>query len=73
MNINKILNREHICEKIKQNLNDFENNKNNLTTYRGIYVYGNCGTGKTHFIQNVLKKGNHLKKYSREPSRVYQS
>lgn len=59
MNINKILNREHICEKIKQNLNDFENNKNNLTTYRGIYVYGNCGTGKTHFIQNVLKNLNY--------------
>ena len=59
MNINKILNREHICENIKKNLKHFEENKNNLQTLRGIYIYGNCGMGKTHFVKELLNEMNY--------------
>ena len=56
MNINKILNREQINQEIKDKINFFENNKNNLLTIRGIYIYGDCGMGKTFFVQQLLKE-----------------
>jgi DNA polymerase III delta prime subunit len=56
LNINKILNREEQETTIKSILKDFEANKNNLLFKKGIYVYGDPGTGKTTFITNILKE-----------------
>ena len=33
----------------------FEKNKKNLSIKRGIYLYGAPGSGKTYFIQELLK------------------
>jgi DNA polymerase III delta prime subunit len=56
LNINKILNREEQENSIKSILKEFEANKNNLLFKKGIYVYGDPGTGKTTFITNILKQ-----------------
>jgi DNA polymerase III delta prime subunit len=54
INLNTFLNREEECSKIAIFLRDFELNKNNLLIKRGLYLYGNSGTGKTTFIVNLL-------------------
>lgn len=59
LNINKILNREEQSQNIKSILKDFELNKNNLLFKRGIYVYGDPGTGKTTFVTNILREMNY--------------
>ena len=59
LNINKILNREQIVQKIKQILISFQENKNDISLKRGIYIYGNPGCGKTEFIMNLLKDLNY--------------
>jgi replication factor C subunit 1 len=59
LNINEILDRQDSCNKIKQALADFEQDKNNVLSKRGIYVYGDPGTGKTTFILNILKELNY--------------
>lgn len=56
LNINKILNRENKASSIKDILRDFELNKNNMLFKKGIYVYGDPGTGKTTFVTNILKE-----------------
>ena len=56
LNINKILNRNEKASVIKNILHDFEKNKNNLLFKKGIYVYGNPGSGKTQFVINILKE-----------------
>jgi Cdc6-like AAA superfamily ATPase len=58
-NINKILNREKIELKLKNELSYFEANKNDLSISRGFYVYGNPGVGKTEFVKNILKELNY--------------
>ncbi len=59
LNYNKILNRENISNKIIDILNHFNNNKNDLSVKRGIYIYGESGCGKTFFINNLLRKLNY--------------
>ena len=60
MNYNVILNRKNIEDKIKQDLQNFEENKNNNNKYkRGFYIYGDTGIGKTIFIKNLLKELNY--------------
>jgi predicted ATPase len=59
ININQILNREESSSYIKKILNDFENNKNNILFKKGIYVYGDPGSGKTTFVSNILKEMNY--------------
>jgi len=59
LNINNLLNREEDAEKIKAILKDFEVNKNNLNIKRGLYIYGEPGSGKTTFITNILKELNY--------------
>jgi len=54
--INHILGRKEEENKIKNILKDFETNKHNLTTKKGIYIYGNPGIGKSAFISNILKE-----------------
>ncbi len=56
LNINSILSREDEANKIKSVLKDFELNKNDLLTKRGLYIHGDPGTGKTTFIINILKE-----------------
>ena len=59
LNINEILQRQDSCIQIKEALQLFEQDKNNMLTKRGIYVYGEPGTGKTTFVMNLLKELNY--------------
>jgi len=59
LNINKILNREDQVENIKNILINFELNKQDLLIKKGIYIYGEPGTGKTTFVTNILKEMNY--------------
>ena len=56
LNINKLLNRDEKAQNIKDILLDFEVNKNNVLFKKGIYIYGDPGTGKTTFVTNILKQ-----------------
>ena len=56
LNINKILEREHNYNFIKDLLLSFNENKDNMLFKKGIYVYGDPGTGKTTFVINILKE-----------------
>jgi len=56
LNINKILNREDKASNIKEILASFEQNKNNVLFKKGIYIYGDPGSGKTKFACNILKE-----------------
>ena len=59
LNMNKILNREENYLSIKTTLLSFEKNKNEVLFKKGIYVYGNPGSGKTTFVNNILKELNY--------------
>jgi replication factor C subunit 1 len=59
ININKLLKREDKVKFVKDILLNFELNKNNLLFKKGIYIYGEPGTGKTKFITNILKDLNY--------------
>jgi DNA polymerase III delta prime subunit len=59
LNINKLLNRENEVIKIKEILKNFETNKHDLSIKKGIYVYGEPGTGKTTFVMDILKEMNY--------------
>jgi len=64
LNINKLLNREKYVENIINFINDFELNKNDVLVKRGLYIYGEHGTGKSVFIKNILTKlGYDIVKY----------
>ncbi len=53
---NKLLDRCHLVDEIVQMLNTFEKDKHNLLIHRGIYIYGNSGTGKSAFIYQILSE-----------------
>ena len=56
LNLNKILDREWIVEKIKSILQDIDKTKcNDHQIKKGFYIYGNPGSGKTEFITSLLK------------------
>ena len=59
LNINQILKREENASDIKKILHEFEVNKNDVLFKKGIYVYGDPGTGKTTFVTNILKELNY--------------
>ena len=56
LDINQILDRTYIKDKIINILINFNNNKNNFSLKRGIYIYGGAGIGKTRFINDILKE-----------------
>jgi Cdc6-like AAA superfamily ATPase len=57
--INSILNRDTIANEIKENLLSFEENCKNINYKKGFYVYGSPGSGKTHFVTELLKELNY--------------
>lgn len=59
MDLNNVLLRNDIANKIKDILNNFEMNKKDLLFKKGIYVYGDPGIGKTQFVTNILKELNY--------------
>jgi SpoVK/Ycf46/Vps4 family AAA+-type ATPase len=59
LNINHLLNREENAKKMKEILSHFEVNKTDLLIKKGIYVYGDPGSGKTSFVMNILKELNY--------------
>jgi DNA polymerase III delta prime subunit len=56
ININTILNRESEVDHFKTILQDFQQNKHESTTKKGIYIHGDPGSGKTNFVTNILKE-----------------
>ena len=58
-NLNTILHREDKENQMKDILRKFEENKDNLLFKKGIYVYGDPGSGKTTFVTNILKELNY--------------
>ena len=59
INFNHLLERENIAQNIKDLLINFEENKNNISIKRSIYIYGSPGCGKTKFISQLLKEINY--------------
>jgi hypothetical protein len=59
LNYTALLNRKEESDKIVAFLTHFEKNKHMFDVKRGIYIYGESGTGKTTFITNVLKQMNY--------------
>lgn len=59
LNVNAILGRDQTYKKIKIILDGFQDNKSDITLKRGIYIYGNPGSGKTEFIVNLLRQENY--------------
>ena len=56
LNINNLLDRCEEVNRIKTILQEFDLNKKNLLTKRGLYIHGGPGSGKTTFIINILKE-----------------
>lgn len=44
---------------VKDFLNNFDKNKNNILHSRGLYIYGSTGTGKTELIKTILNDMNY--------------
>ena len=59
LNLNLLLDREENEKKLIECLDYFEENKKNVLTKRGMYIYGSPGTGKTVFVERILKKLNY--------------
>ena len=55
INFSTILQRDLIAAEISGILNAFESQCNNVTFKKGIYIYGSPGSGKTHFVVELLK------------------
>jgi len=56
LDLNKILDREHVASEIKNILQDLKTNIHNHSFKRGIYIYGEPGSGKTEFVNSILKE-----------------
>ena len=56
LNMIELLDRAAAEKSLMDCLKHFELHKTELTTKRGIYIYGNPGSGKTYFVKDVLRK-----------------
>ena len=54
--MNSILEREYIANEITEILKTFDQRCQLTTFKKGIYIYGSPGTGKSHFVVELLKK-----------------
>ena len=61
LDINSILNRNELSKMLKDALTQFDYNKNDDNTNKGIYVYGDTGIGKTKFVSTTLSKNLSVK------------
>lgn len=59
IDIDNIYVREESIQTFKKMMTDYENNKNNLSHEKGIYIYGKSGIGKTQFVLKHLKEMNY--------------
>jgi Cdc6-like AAA superfamily ATPase len=59
LKLNTFLNREEQIKLFKDTLKKFEENKKSLLINRGIYVYGSPGSGKSHFVNEILNELNY--------------
>ena len=59
IDMNLILGRNEIIQKIKDCLINISNNKYDIKCGRGIYIYGSSGCGKTHLIKSLLRDLNY--------------
>ena len=55
LDFNTLLNRNETVETIKEFLQQFQENKTNLLQKRGLYLYGEAGSGKTLFVTKTLQ------------------
>ena len=56
LNMTELLDRAPAEKSLMDCLKHFELHKTELSTKRGIYIYGNPGSGKTYFVKDVLRK-----------------
>ena len=56
INLNILLGRTALVNSVKIILKNFEQNKSNLISKKGIYIYGDPGSGKSTFITDILKE-----------------
>lgn len=59
MNFSSLLDRDHIAKEITDILTSFESQCNNINFKKGVYIYGSPGSGKTHFVVELLKTLNY--------------
>ena len=59
IDFNQTFQREEKESQIISILKNFELNKNNMLFKKGIYVYGDPGSGKTRFVIDILSKLNY--------------
>ena len=55
LNFSTLLDRDATRKEITDILNSFESHYNNIHYKKGIYIYGSPGSGKTHFVIDLLK------------------
>lgn len=56
LDLNNLLNRKQQEHQLIDYLHYFEQNKHDLSTKRGMYIYGNTGVGKSRFVYDILKR-----------------
>ncbi len=57
--ITTLLERDAIAKEIKTILQSFDKDCMNVNYKKGIYIYGSSGSGKTHFVVELLKSLNY--------------
>ena len=56
LDLNNLLNRKQQEQQLIDYLHYFEQNKHDLSTKGGMYIYGNTGVGKSRFVYDILKR-----------------
>tara|TARA_B110000503_G_scaffold132371_1_gene208246 strand:+ start:511 stop:1866 length:1356 start_codon:yes stop_codon:yes gene_type:complete len=56
IDMNEIFNRQEISTRLKDHLINYEERIKNINYKKGIYIYGTPGSGKTGFVNKLLKE-----------------